>query len=178
MDQEKQMLLTTKKQILLAQKELADAKDSLSQEERITRYNNIMEAIEALSSSIKPNTVLQLKNALNAAIGEYKKEIVEKQRQNTFITFFECAYPKGKRRKDFTWVLADWQKISDEQILHTLKYINTWCKDNTLTKQQIADIQIMIDRLVKHKSVKYINQIKSLEGLRKSKSLAKFIKGI
>lgn len=152
-------------------------KEALTKESWQERYNMIYSQIEALSSQIKPNTVVQLKNALKAGIGK-RVTTLDPVQQSSFVEFFKQAYPEGKRRKDFTWVLADSSKISDEQILHTLKYISNWCMKNKLDAKQKEDIKVMLVKLTNKGNLKYINQVKSLEGLRKNRALDEYIKNI
>lgn len=129
-------------------------------------YKFIYDNIDALGSTIKVNTNFYLKSQLKAAIGKY---VVEKDPKpiNYFIEFFKEAYPPNARRKDFTWVLTDINKIANEQIWTTLTYINSWClkDENKLDKTQKTDIIKMIELLVSRKDVKYINRVRSLEGL-------------
>jgi hypothetical protein len=122
---------------------------------------------------------MYLKNQLKAQLGKYVNEKDPKP-INHFVEFFKEAYPENNRRKDFTWVLMDIRKISDEQIWTTLTYINAWCiKGNKLSESQKKDIIKMIEVLISKKNLKYINQLKSLENLRNGLNI-KFmnIKGI
>lgn len=152
-------------------------KEKVSEEEWQEIYNTIYSSIDKLSEQMKANTVLQLKNQLKAGIGK-RVTVLDPIEVNTFVEFFKEAYPEGKRRKDFTWVLADPSKIGEDQILHTLKYISNWCAENRLDGKQKEDIKGMIEKLVKGRNIKYINQVKSLEGLRKDRVLGSYIKSI
>jgi hypothetical protein len=127
-------------------------------------YNFIYNRIEELGSVVKVNTKLYLKNQLKAQLGKYVKEKDPKP-INHFIEFFKEAYPANNRRKDFTWVLMDISKITDEQIWTTLAYINAWClkEDNILNENQKKDIIKMVELLVKRNNIKYINNVRSLE---------------
>jgi hypothetical protein len=158
--------LNTKKNIL----EYVDAVKVLKQEDIQSQqiqdtYNFIYNAIENLGSDVKVNTKLHLKNQLKAQLG---KLVAEKDPKpiNHFIEFFKEAYPPSNRRKDFTWVLMDINKITDEQIWTTLTYINSWLlrEDNKLHEQQKKDITKVIELLVKRGNIKYINNLRSLEG--------------
>lgn len=69
-------------------------------------YDAIYESIEKMSVVIKPNTVVQLQKELQIVFRKRITVMVAKE-TNEFIEFFKEAYPPGKRRKDFTWVLAE-----------------------------------------------------------------------
>lgn len=129
-------------------------------------YVLIYNSIDEMKDVIKPNTIMYLKNQLKAQLGKYVKE-KDPQPINHFIEFFKKAYPANYRRKDFTWVLMDINKIAEEQIWTTLIYINGLClKDNyRLNKEQKEDIIKMVELLVKKNNIKYINQVKSLSEL-------------
>ena len=128
-------------------------------------YNFIYRSIDNLKD-VKPNTIMYLQNALKSQLGKFVT-VKDPKIQSTFVEFFKEAYPKGKRRKDFTWVLMDFNKISDEQIWTTLTYINREClnEDLYLDEEEKNDIIEMIEKLVKHNNIKYINNVKSLECL-------------
>lgn len=136
----------------------------ISSEKLQETYTFIYDAIEEMSNIIKVNTKLYLKNQLKAQLGKYVKEKDPKP-INYFIEFFKEAYPANNRRKDFTWVLMDINKITDEQIWTTLAYINGWClkDDNKLNENQKKDIIKMVELLVRRNNIKYINNIRSLE---------------
>ena len=129
-------------------------------------YNFIYRKIDEMGSSVKPNTVMFLQNKLKEKLGKYVS-LKDPKYQSTFIEFFKEAYPKGERRKDFTWVLIDIKNISEEQIWHTLKYINRECmnEDLFLDDEEIEDIIKEIEKLVAKNNIKYINDIKSLSTL-------------
>lgn len=129
-------------------------------------YNFIYRNIDKMSNTVKPNTIMYLQNALKAQLGKFVTVKVPKF-QSTFVEFFKEAYPKGERRKDFTWVLIDLNNISDEQIWHTLTYINRECMNEELflDEEEIKDIIEMVERLVNNNNIKYINNVKSLETL-------------
>ena len=129
-------------------------------------YTFIYNTIEELGGTIKVNTKMYLKNQLKAQLGKYVKEKDPKP-VNYFIEFFKEAYPANNRRKDFTWVLMDIKKITDEQIWTTLTYINAWClkENNELDHNQKKDIIKMVELLVSRNNIKYINNVRSLEKL-------------
>lgn len=141
-------------------------KENVSDEKIKETYNYVYEKIESLKDSIKPNTMMYLKNNLKAQLGKYVKEKDPKS-ENHFIKFFEKAYPEHHRRKDFTWVLMDIKNISEEQIWTTLVYINRECLNNNLKldSDEKKDIVEMIKKLVGKNNIKYINDLKTLKQL-------------
>lgn len=156
--------LNTKKAIL----EYVELTKALKQENVPSQliqdtYNLIYSSIEDMSSIIKVNTKMYLKNQLRAQLGKYVSERDPKP-INYFMEFFKEAYPENNRRKDFTWTLIDIKKITEEQIWTTISYINSWwLKGNTLDQAQKRDIIKMIELLVSKNNIKYINQLRSLE---------------
>lgn len=140
--------------------------ENLSQEQLKDTYNYIYEHIEGLKDCIKPNTMMFLKNSLKAQLGKNVKEKDPKQ-MNHFIEFFKEAYPENYRRNDFTWVLMDINKISEEQIWTTLVYINRECLNNNLSldSNQKKDIVGIIEMGVSKNNIKFINKIRSLRKL-------------
>lgn len=141
-------------------------KENASEEQIIDTYNYIYEHIEGLKDSIKPNTIMFLKNNLKSQLGKYVKEKDPKP-VNYFIEFFKAAYPENNRRKDFTWVLMDINSITEEQVWNTLTYINRECLRNKLqlNSEEKKDIAKVIEMLVKKNNVKFINNVKSLNEL-------------
>lgn len=126
-------------------------------------YNFIYRSIDKMSDKVKPNTIMFLQNKLKAQLGKYVS-VKDPKIQSTFLEFFKEAYPKGKRRKDFTWVLIDINNISEEQIWHTLTYINRECLEGfILDDDEINDIIEMIEKLISKNDIKYINDVRSLE---------------
>lgn len=129
-------------------------------------YNFIYKSIDKMANQIKPNTIMYLQNQLKSQMGKYVS-IKDPKIESTFIEFFKEAYPEGNRRKDFTWVLMDINKIADEQIWNTLIYINKECLKNNLrlSNEEKEDIIKMVEKLVNRNNLKYINQVKSLNNL-------------
>lgn len=129
-------------------------------------YTLIYSSIEAMSSSVKPNTTLFLINALKAQLGKFVKE-KDPKIEHGFIKFFKEAYPSNMRNKGFTRVLMNIGNITDEQIWTTLTYINRGYikRELTLTSEDKSVIKEMIEKLVKKNNIKYINQIKSMDKL-------------
>ncbi|MDF2878316.1 MAG: hypothetical protein K0S30_1412 [Clostridia bacterium] len=143
------------------------SKEQLTGEQLETVFTHIESSISQMSDLIKANTILQLKKELMAKLGKFRSKN-EKVFQNHFLKFFTEAYPKNKRYKEYTWVLMDLSKINDDQILHTLKYINAWCLKDKLSPDEKKDILPMIEKLIQKGHLKYINQVKSLEGINKA----------
>lgn len=141
-------------------------KEHASESQIIDTYNYIYEHIEGLKDSIKPNTMMYLKNCLKAQLGKY---VIDKDPKpiNHFLEFFKAAYPENNRRKDFTWVLMDINRISEEQIWTTLVYINRECLNNdlVLNSSQEKDIVKIIKKLVEMNNIKYINNVRTLKQL-------------
>lgn len=128
-------------------------------------YNFIYRNIDKMSDKVKPNTIMFLQNKLKAQLGKYVS-VKDPKIQSTFLEFFKEAYPKGERRKDFTWVLIDINNISEEQIWHTLTYINRECLEGfMLDDEEVNDIIEMIEKLISKNNIKYINDVRSLESL-------------
>lgn len=141
-------------------------KENVSEEQIKDTYNYIYEHIEGLKDSIKPNTMMYLKNSLRSQLGKYVKEKDPKP-VNYFIEFFKEAYPANARRKDFTWVLMDIDSISEEQIWTTLTYINRECINNNLilNSNEKKDIVKVIKKLISTNNIKYINDLRALKQL-------------
>lgn len=128
-------------------------------------YTYIYENIEKLVAKVKPNTIMFLKNELKKQLGKYVFNKDPKE-VNYFIEYFKEAYKHKERRKDYTWVLMDLSKISDEQILFTLRYINKCIlKGSTLQEQEKKDIIKVIKMLVDRRNIHNINDVRSLQAL-------------
>lgn len=142
--------------------------EPIDKEQIQENYTFIYNSIDEMANNIKPNTIMYLKNQLKSQLGKYVSNKDPKP-VNHFIEFFKKAYPAKMRRKDFTWVLMDINKITDEQIWNTLTYINTFCikERNELTTEQKNHIIDMVKLLVDRNNTKYVNQVKSLEKLLK-----------
>jgi hypothetical protein len=141
-------------------------KENVTEAQIKDTYNYIYEHIEELRGSIKPNTMMYLKNSLRSQLGKYVKEKDPKP-VNYFIEFFKEAYPANVRRKDFTWVLMDIDSISEEQIWATLTYINRECINNNLilNSNEKKDIVKVIQKLISKNNIKYINDLRALSQL-------------
>ena len=158
--------LDTKKSILEYIEEVKVLKSGEIDHDQIEMvYNMIYKSIEAMADNIKPNTIMFLKNELKKQLGKYVSEKDPKE-INHFIEFFKEAYPPKERRKDFTWVLMDINKIADEQIWTTLKFINAFClKGFALDNEAKEDILDVLKILVKRKDITSINNVRSLSRL-------------
>lgn len=141
-------------------------KENIEPEKIQETYNFIYESIDKMAGEIKPNTIMYLQNQLKAQLGKCVV-IKEPKIESTFLRFFKEAYPANARRKDFTWVLMDINKIAEEQIWNTLIHINREyiCKRIRLSSEEKSDIIKMIEKLIAKNNIKYINQIKSLDKL-------------
>lgn len=161
-------VLNTKKSIL---EYIAEAqklgKEGIDPDRMAEIYKEIYDAIEAMSSNVKANTIVFLKNELKKGIGKYQPVDPDKK-EDYFMEFFKEAYPEGKRRKEYTYTLVDPSKITVDQILHTLKYIDGYCKNNRISQDQKKSIIPMIERIARTDSLKHINQVRSMEYLRKA----------
>lgn len=161
--------LNCKKNVLEYIEMMKILKKSDATEEDIQKtYNFIYDSIDNMVDKIKPNTIMYLKNQLKAQLGKYVL-IKDPKKENSFIKFFKKAYPENNRRKDFTWVLMDINKISEEQIWTTLTYINREILKNNckLNDDEKSDIIKIVEKLIGKNNIKYINQVKSLEKLLK-----------
>ncbi|MGL5676098.1 MAG: hypothetical protein ACRDDX_06780 [Cellulosilyticaceae bacterium] len=159
--------LETKKAILDRIAEVKqEEKNGASVEALEAEYEVIIQAIEAMKGKVKPNTIAYLRTQLKNTLGKYEPYIEEKV--DHFIEFFKEAYPDGKRRKDYTVVLIDKNKITVDQILQTLKYINGYCLKNRISYEVKKDIFPMIEKVAKTDSLRHINQVRSMEGIRKA----------
>lgn len=141
-------------------------KEDVSSEKIEETYNYIYESIDGLKDLVKPNTTLHLKNTLKLQLGKYVKE-KDPNSENQFIEFFKKAYPKDKRRKDFTRVLVDIDSISEDQLWTTLTYINKECLNNNLNLDAIQknDIRNVIRKVVSRNNIKFITKLRSLRQL-------------
>jgi hypothetical protein len=141
-------------------------KDNVSEDQIKDTYNYIYKQIEGLNDSIKPNTMMYLKNNLKSQLGKYVKEKDPKP-VNHFIEFFKKAYPENVRRKEFTWAIMDINCISEDQVWTTLVYINRECLNNNLSLnlEQKKDISAVIEKSITKNNIKYINNVRTLKQL-------------
>ncbi|MEG1296437.1 MAG: hypothetical protein RSD02_08660 [Niameybacter sp.] len=168
MEQIEKQPLNTKKAVLEAIEDARkQAKEGLLVEQVEQLYKEIYDAIEAMSVNVKSNTIVFLKTELNKTLIKYRPAEIT-QKVDYFMEFFKQAYPEGKRRKDFTYTLVDPDKITADQIVETLKFVNAHCKANKMTKEEKQAILPMIERVAKTDSLRHINQVRSMEYLRKA----------
>ena len=157
--------LNTKKHILEYIEMTKVLKKENADEYQITdTYNYIYNHIEELKTSVKPNTIMYLKNTLRSQLGKYVKDKDPKP-INYFIEFFKKAVPDNKRRKDFTRVINDLNSITEDQLWTTLTYINRECLNNDLNldSNQIRDIVEVVKNAVRKNNVKFIIKLRSLK---------------
>lgn len=139
-------------------------KDEIDYDQIQEVYTMVYTKIENMDN-IKPNTSMFLKNQLKKQLGKYVTEKDPKE-VNFFVEYFKEAYPANERRKDYTWVLNDLSKIADEQIWHTLTYINARVLEGeTLGENEKKDIISVIEILLRRGNTKLINNFKSLQAL-------------
>lgn len=159
--------LNTKKNILEYIESIRKlAKNDLSAEQIKETYEFIDEHIEALGSSIKVNTMVYLKNELRNKLGKFTPE--NKRQDNAFLEFYKKTFEKEVKTKEYTWALVDLSRINEKSVLETLKSINTYALKNKLTPKEKEDIMPMIKRVVDTQNLRLINQIRSMEGIRKA----------
>lgn len=160
-----QPMLTTKKSILEAiETTRQKAKAQLLSEAEIQkRYNEINESIQALN--VKVNTMVYLKDKLRTELGKF---ISQKEVDHAFVRFYKQTFQNQVKTKDYTYNLMDLSRLKIEAVLATLKTINTYGLKHKLTEQEKADIMPMIERIVDTQKVHLINQLRSMEGIRKN----------
>lgn len=159
--------LNTKKNILEYMDKIRElSKNGLEEKNTKETYIFIEKSIQDMSASVKPNTIVFLKNELKSKLGKYSGVAVGKE--NAFLTFFKQTYEDAKKTREYTFVMADITKIREQQIIDTLKTINAYCFKNKLTQSEKKDTMVMIERLVDGQNIRYINQLRSMEGLRKA----------
>lgn len=161
-------VLNTKKNILEYMDKVRELCKSgaLDEAQATATYEFIEKNIMAMGELVKANTIVYLKNELKVKLGKFAK--VSAAKDNAFINFFKQTYDSAVKTKEYTWVLADLTKIREQQILDTLKTINTYCFKSRLTESEKKDIYPMIERIVDTQNVRLINQVRSMEGIRKA----------
>ena len=159
-------VLDTKKNILAYIDYVKKQSKEGVEEDHIRQSAEYIEAkIMAMSEKVKANTIVYLKNELRSKLGKFMSSTPIED--NAFINFFKQTYPERKRTRAFTFALADLNKLKTEQILDTLKKINTHCMQVGLSREAQKDILPMIQRIIDTQNVRFINQVKSMEGIRK-----------
>lgn len=141
-------------------------REDVSAEKIEETYHYIYESIEGIKDTVKPNTIMHLKNVLRTQLGRFVKE-KDSNQKNHFIEFFKLAYPVKKRRKDFTRVLMDLDTISADQLWTTLTYINReyTYRDLKLSAKQKKDVAEVIEKSVNKNNAKFNIKLMSLKQL-------------
>lgn len=163
--QKEPLKFTTKKSILEAiEATRQKAKmQQLSEAEVQTIYHQIDESIKTLN--IKVNTMVYLKDKLRTDLGKY---ISQKEEDNAFVRFYKQTFQNQVKTKVYTYSLIDLSRLKIEAVLATLKTVNTYGLKHKLTDKEKADIMPMIERVVDTQKVHLINQLRSMEGIRKN----------
>lgn len=161
-------MLDTKKAILKYIDRVRESikEDKLDEKQILESYTLIEHHIMSMNQVVKPNTIVYLKNELRLKLGKFVHN--QSTSENEFVSFFKKTYENEVKTKAYTWVLSDLTKIKDQQILDTLKTINVYCFKQKLTVDQKKDIYPMIERIIDGQNIRYINQIRSMEGIRKA----------
>lgn len=141
-------------------------KEGLQEAEAKKVYEWIEKQIEAMGHDIKVNTMIYLKNELRNKLGKYAPE--NKGQDNAFLKFYKQTFEHQTKTKEYTYALNDLSRLSEKGILETLKTINTYGLKQKLTPKEKEDIMPMIKRIVDMQNLKYINQLRSMEGIRKN----------
>ena len=141
-------------------------KQGLAEEETKAVYKWIEAQIEAMGHDIKVNTMVYLKNELRTKLGKFAPE--NTGTDNAFIHFYKQTFAHQVKTKEYTYVLTDLSRLSEKSILETLKTINTVGLKNKLSPKEKEEIMPMIKRIVDTQNLKWINQLRSMEGIRKN----------
>ncbi|MBE6021980.1 MAG: hypothetical protein E7231_01950 [Cellulosilyticum sp.] len=159
--------LTTKKNILDYIASIRKlAKDGMQEAEVKKVYEWIEKQIEALGQDIKVNTMVYLKNELRNNLGKFAAPT--KGEENTFIRFYKQTFANQVKTKAYTYALVDLTRLNESSVIETLKTINTYCLRNKLSAKEKEDIMPMIKRIVDTQNLRLINQLRSMEGIRKN----------
>ena len=159
--------LTTKKSILDYIDQIKKmSKEILSEEQLEEVYLFIDEKINDMGQIVKVNTLAYLKNELKNKLGKYAGS--NRSEDNAFLRFYKETYKNHIKTKEYTWAMMDLSKLQDVSVLETLKTINTYALRNKLTKEEKDDIWSMLKRMVDTQNLRIINQVRSMEGIRKA----------
>lgn len=159
--------LTTKKSILDYIDQIKKmSKETLSEEQLEEVYLFIDEKINDMGQIVKVNTLAYLKNELKNKLGKYAGS--NRSEDNAFLRFYKETYKNHIKTKEYTWAMMDLSKLQDVSVLETLKTINTYALRNKLTKEEKDDIWPMLKRMVDTQNLRIINQVRSMEGIRKA----------
>lgn len=159
--------LNTKKNILEYIQSIRKlAKEGMQEDEVKKVYEWIEKQIEALGSEIKVNTMVYLKNELRTGLGKFANPA--KGEENAFIRFYKQTFANQVKTKEYTYALVNTSRLSETAVLETLKTINTYCMKNKLSAKEKEDIMPMIKRIVDTQNLRLVNQVRSMEGIRKN----------
>ncbi|MBP3887653.1 MAG: hypothetical protein J6F30_08370 [Cellulosilyticum sp.] len=159
--------LNTKKNILEYIDQVRKlAKDGLAEEQVKAVYEWIEAQIEAMGNEIKINTMVYLKNELRTKLGKFAA--VSKGEENAFVRFYKQTFANQVKTKEYTYALMDLSRLNEASVLETLKTINTYCLRNKLSAKEKEDIMPMIKRIVDTQNLRLVNQVRSMEGIRKN----------
>lgn len=159
--------LNTKKNILEYIDQIRKlAKEELQEAEVKKVYEWIEKQIEAMGQDIKVNTMVYLKNELRTKLGKFAAPT--KGEENAFVRFYKQTFANQVKTKEYTYALVDLSRLNESSVLETLKTINTYCLKNKLSPKEKEDIMPMIKRIVDTQNLRLVNQLRSMEGIRKN----------
>lgn len=159
--------LNTKKNILEYIDQIRKlAKEGMQEAEVKKVYEWIEKQIEAMGQNVKINTMVYLKNELRTKLGKFAAPT--KGEENAFVRFYKQTFENQVKTKEYTYALMDLSRLNEASVLETLKTINTYCLKNKLSPKEKEDIMPMIKRIVDTQNLRLINQVRSMEGIRKN----------
>lgn len=159
--------LNTKKNILEYIDQIRKlAKEDMQEAEVKKVYEWIEKQIEAMGQDIKINTMVYLKNELRTKLGKFATPT--KGEENAFVHFYKQTFANQVKIKEYTYALMDLSRLNEASVLETLKTINTYCLRNKLSAKEKEDIMPMIKRIVDTQNLRLVNQVRSMEGIRKN----------
>lgn len=159
--------LNTKKNILEYIDQIRKlAKEDMQEAEVKKVYEWIEKQIEAMGQDIKINTMVYLKNELRTKLGKFATPT--KGEENAFVHFYKQTFANQVKTKEYTYALMDLSRLNEASVLETLKTINTYCLRNKLSAKEKEDIMPMIKRIVDTQNLRLVNQVRSMEGIRKN----------
>ena len=159
--------LNTKKNILEYIDQIRNlAKEGMQEAEVKKVYEWIEKQIEAMGQNVKINTMVYLKNELRTKLGKFAAPT--KGEENAFVRFYKQTFENQVKTKEYTYALMDLSRLNEASVLETLKTINTYCLKNKLSPKEKEDIMPMIKRIVDTQNLRLVNQVRSMEGIRKN----------
>ena len=159
--------LNTKKNILEYIDQIRKlAKEDMQEAEVKKVYEWIEKQIEAMGQDIKINTMVYLKNELRTKLGKFATPTMGEE--NAFVHFYKQTFANQVKTKEYTYALMDLSRLNEASVLETLKTINTYCLRNKLSAKEKEDIMPMIKRIVDTQNLRLVNQVRSMEGIRKN----------